>query len=174
MTLSSTGGVVEVTKLTTYTGQDTDPVLSPDGKKVAFSSYRDGDYDIYIMRAAIEGPNNRPVKITKNKGGDGAPDWSPDGTQLAFHGNLNNGPTEIFRMKAVPQSRDNRPVNLSKYAAGYDYFPTWSPDGRQIAFQSDRSGNKDIWRVRATDGANPKNLTNNPAPDEDPSWQPIR
>ena len=124
------------------------------------------------MRAVPEGPTNRPVKITKNKASDGAPEWSPDGTQLAFHSHPNTGVPEIFRMKAAPQSRDNRPVNLSK-SSGYDYYPTWSPDGRQIAFQSDRSGNKEIWRVRATGGANPTNLTNAPALDEDPSWQPL-
>lgn len=76
-------------------------------------------------------------------------------------------------MKAEPQSRDNRPVNLSNNPS-YDYNPTWSPDGKKIAFQSQRTGNFDIYRARASDGANPVNLTSNsPAHDVEPSWQPL-
>ena len=54
-----------------------------------------------------------------------------------------------------------------------DEDPAWSPDGKKIAFQSQRTGNFEIFRIRATDGANPTNLTNHPAHDEQPTWQPI-
>ena len=172
MTLGASGEPVEVKKLTTYTGQDGDPAVSPDGKRLAFSSYRDGDYDIYVMKLAPEGPTNRPVKITNSVKGEGSPEWSPDGRQLAFHGGTANDLAEVFRIKAAPESRDNRRVNLSNNPST-DYNPTWSPDGKKIAFQSQRTGNYDIFRIRATDGANPTNLTNHPAHDEQPSWQPI-
>ena len=168
MTLGATGQAVEVTRLTTYTGQDGDAALSPDGKRVAFSSHRDGDYDVYVMKAAPEGPKNRPVKITRNTADEGGIEWSPDGKQLAFTSNNN---IEVYRMLAAPEGRTNRPVNLSRNSV-VDNAPTWSPDGKKIAFASDRDGDLEIYRMRATDGANPVNLTNNSTLDFDPDWQP--
>jgi dipeptidyl aminopeptidase/acylaminoacyl peptidase len=107
---------------------------------------------------------------------DFSPDWSPDGAQLAFASDR-DGNREIYRMKASPEGSKNRPVNLSKSTAD-DGRPTWSLDGKKIAFQSNRTapdgtGDYDIWRVRATDGANPVNLTNAPGNDTDLTWQPL-
>jgi Tol biopolymer transport system component len=87
MTLGARGEPVEVKKLTTYTGQDGDPPDSPDGRRMAFSSYRDGDYDVYVMKPAPKGPTDGAVKITNSVADEGDVDWSPDGRQLAFHGN---------------------------------------------------------------------------------------
>ena len=55
----------------------------------------------------------------------------------------------------------------------HDFSPNWSPDGKKIAFSTDRDGNREIYRMRASDGANLTNLTNNPALDFQPSWQPL-
>ena len=74
-------------------------------------------------------------------------------------------------MKAAPESSRNRPVNLSKNPAS-DQDPTWSPDGKKIAFVTDRDGNSEIYRMRATDGAQQTNLTKNPALDFQPAWPP--
>jgi len=54
---------------------------------------------------------------------------------------------------------------------GSAYFPSWSPDGSTIAFNSNRSGNHEIWTIRAT-GGTPLQLTNNPANDGRPYWSP--
>ncbi|MDQ3377633.1 MAG: hypothetical protein M3533_12170 [Actinomycetota bacterium] len=176
MSLGTNGQITEQVRLTAHVADDSGAVVSPDGKRIAFTSKRDGDYDVYLMRAAPEGPKNIPVKLTKNAVNDYGPDWSPDGTQLVFNSNR-SGNFEVYRMKVAPEGKTNRPVNLSKNPAD-DTAPTWSPDGKKIAFNSDRPGSDattdlDIWRMRATDGANPTNLTDNAVLDFDPEWQPL-
>ena len=184
-TLGPDSQITELRRLTTNPAMDGSPVISPDGKRVAFVSNRDGDEDIYVMKLAPEGPKNVPVKLTKNTRPDPngppymydfEPDWSPDGTQIAFTSDR-NGNMEIYRMKASPEGRLNKPVNLSK-SPSYDSSAAWSPDGRKIAFSSDRpapDGTTDyeIYRMRATDGANQINLTNDPGQDWYPAWQPL-
>jgi Tol biopolymer transport system component len=177
MTLSANGQVTGLTRITTtQDADDMQPTVSPDGKRLAFVSDRDGDRDIYVMKAAPESATNRPVKLTKSPATDQSPDWSPDGTKLAFMRGESMS-FEVMAMRAAPEGRTNRPVNLSRSPAD-DGYPTWSPDGKKVAFHSNRvapdsTSDYDIWRVRATDGANPTNLTNAPGNDTSPDWQPL-
>jgi Tol biopolymer transport system component len=186
-TLGPDGQTTELIRITRSGADDYMPSISPDGRRLAFVSNRDGDDDVYVMRLAPEGPKNVPVKLTKNTRPDPngppymidwEPDWSPDGTQIVFSSNRSGDSNyEVYRMRAVPEGKTNRPVNLSKSPAD-DGSPTWSPDGKKIAFHSDRAApdgttDYDIWRMRATDGANPINLTNAPGADFYPAWQPL-
>ena len=181
MTKGPDGQTSGLVRLTTSEANDFSPAISPDGKRLLFVSNRDGDEDIYLMRLAPEGPRNPAVKLTKNtrpdpEGApymyDQAPDWSPDGRQIAFSSDR-TGNFEIYRMKAAPEGPTNRPINLTKNPTPFDQDPTWSPDGRKIAFTTTRDGNSEIYSMRATDGTNQTNLTNNPALDFLPAWQPL-
>ena len=53
-----------------------------------------------------------------------------------------------------------------------DILPAFSPAGTQIAFQTNRDGNNEIY-VMNSDGSSPTRLTNNPALDSTPDWQPL-
>jgi WD40 repeat protein len=79
---------------------DMTPSLSPDGKKVAFSSFRrDGNYEIYVINT--DGTNL--TRITNRKESDVSPDWSPDGKKITFAGGLEGGDPHkyyIFSMNA--------------------------------------------------------------------------
>ena len=136
--------------------------------RIAFSSTRDGDAEIYVMDT--DGGNQQ--NLTNNPHADVSPSWSPDGKQIAFmsrrDGHVIDGfPTyEIYAMDADgdnPQNLTNDPHD--------DMSPSWSPDGKRIVFMSRRDGNYEIY-VMDADGSNPQNLTNNPLNDRDPSWSP--
>ncbi|MBI2836667.1 MAG: PD40 domain-containing protein [Chloroflexi bacterium] len=123
------------------------PVLS--NTRIAFSSDRDGNREIYIMNADGSGQ----TRLTNNPAYDADPVWSPDGSKIAFS-SYRDGNREIYVMNA-DGSNQTRLTNNS----AADYGPSWSPDGSKIAFESYRDGNWETWVMNA-DGSNPTQLTN--------------
>jgi Tol biopolymer transport system component len=131
--------------------------------KIAFSSERDGNVEIYVMNA--DGTNQ--VRLTSNGAIDERPSWSPDGTKITFWSNR-DGNREIYVMNAdgsVQMRLTNNPA--------VDQTSPWSPEGTRIAFESDRDGNFEIYTMN-TDGSGQTRLTNNAAFDQHPSWLPFR
>jgi Tol biopolymer transport system component len=82
-----------VTQLTTDPASDFVPDWSPDGARLAFSSTRDGDLEIYLMNA----DGSDVTKLTDNAVADNKPGWSPDGSRIAFH-STRDGNNEIYTM----------------------------------------------------------------------------
>jgi Tol biopolymer transport system component len=161
----------DLTRLTRQAGVERQPSVSPDGKRIAFVSDRDGDFDLYVIEVVPGSKAKRPVKLTDNTTDDSYPDWSPDGKRLSFSSG-EVGERDVYVMKAAPQGRTNRPVNLTD-AAGDDSDPTWSPGGKKLAFVSDRTGDDEIWTMEA-DGTDPTNLTGRPdSQDIQPDWRPL-
>ncbi|MBI4726555.1 PD40 domain-containing protein [candidate division TA06 bacterium] len=126
-----------LTRLTFSPGNDALPVLSPDGTKIAFSSKRDGNPEIYIMDAS----GQNPKRITNNPDLDYMPSFSPDGKSLAYISDR-DGNNEIYLFDL--QSQKERRMTANKFD---DLFPRFSPDGGEIYFLSDRDGRYEIWRL---------------------------
>jgi len=142
---------------------DAQPNWSPDGSRIAFTSNRDGDYEIYTAR-----PDGSHVhQLTVNADFfDGRPNWSPDGKKLAFFSDR-TGNGAIWTMRAD----DGTHLKQITFG-GSDFNPAWSPDGRMMSFASFRTGFADIFTMRAN-GADQTNLTNNPEFGFDCDWQPL-
>jgi hypothetical protein len=146
-------------KLTHVNSNNTSPIWSPDGRKIAFVSDRDGNREVYTMNA----DGNEPINLTQNAAEDWTPTWSPDGKRIAW-ASFRDHNWEIYAMNADGTA----PVRLTNNTAS-DYDPAWSPDGRTIAFVSNRDGNLEIYTMDA-DGKNQKRFTNHPATDQAPAW----
>ena len=135
--------------------------ITPSGGRIAFSSDRDGNYEIYVMDA--DGSNKQ--RLTNNPADDKSPSWSPDGSNIAF-ASYREGNNEIYVMDADGSNQINLTNNLA-----WDYDPSWSPDGARIAFASTRDGIYEIY-VMDADGSNQRRMTNNERLDYTPSWSP--
>lgn len=79
----------------TNVDEDTAPVLSPNGKQIAFMSRREGNWEIYVINADGTGLQ----RLTNDPAEDGLPTWSPDGNAIAFVSNR-GGPWAVWAMTA--------------------------------------------------------------------------
>ncbi len=110
-------------QLTTNPANDVLGAFSPDGDRIVFTSDRTGVGQVYVMDA--NGGN--AVQLTFDpEFKDQVPDWSPDGSQIAFAA---GDPGDILVMDA-----DGSNQHTVVPGATDDFGPTWSPDGAQIAF----------------------------------------
>ena len=160
----------QVFRVTDHAASDESPALSPEGGKVAFVSYRDGNAEIYVLDIASQTLTN----ITENAAADLDPAWSPDGSRLAFASNR-DGDFDIY-VADVNGEGLQKLDELS--AAGYD--DRWPDFGDYdsaglMAFASNRADNWEVYTYSDAEGL--IRLTNNTTPnnvpiDAAPGWGP--
>jgi Tol biopolymer transport system component len=123
--------------------------FSPDGKRIVFSSNRQGAREIWV--SDVTGDN--ALALTQFGGPvPGSARWSPDGREIAFDGRP-AGNSQIFVVSASGGA-----IRQLTHDSTENARPFWSRDGRWIYFASTRSGRSEIWRM-APDGSDPAQVT---------------
>jgi len=158
-TARSDGG--ELRRLTSNGVYTAEAVVSPDGRRVVFTSLVDGDLDIYTMN--VDGSDVR--RLTTTPGYDGGPWWSPDGTQIVYRAHHPADSTELATYRGLLEQRMIRPNRMEIWVmnadgteqrqvtrlGGANFGPSWTPDGRRVIFSSNhrnpRSRNFDLYVV---------------------------
>lgn len=113
-----------------HPSDDGNPIWSPDGRKLAFESGRDGGTEIYVFDLDSGLLRN----ISEHRELDSAPVWSPDSTRIAYLSQRGGiGQIYIYDLGINERFTISQP-----YAPDAD--PAWSPDGERLAFLSYRGG----------------------------------
>ena len=139
------------------------PAFSPDGSRIAYTSYMRDNPDLYVASAG----GGRPKRISKRYGMNTGATWSPDGSRIALTLSKDGNP-EIYVINASSGKIINR-ITKNRHI---DTSPSWSPDGKEIAFVSDRQGSPQIFVVSARGGA-AKRVSKNGSYNTTPSWAPV-
>jgi len=129
-------------KLIASTRQEFNAQYSPDGSRVAFTSDRTGNVEIWVCN----GDGSNPVQLTSLETSSGTSRWFPDGKRIVFD-SQQDGQAEIFVIDwetRVPLRLTNDPSD--------DSTPSVSHDGKWVYFSSTRTGRSEIWRMSAEGG----------------------
>ena len=170
-TVEAIGGVAR--PVTMHEAHDVNPVFSPDGKCLAFSSNRFGQYDVFVVPAV----GGKPRRLTFDSAPDMVTGWTPDGKSVVFSSPRATAYPANAECFTVPvEGGAERKLNL--FEAKEAYF---APTGGAVAFVRGPgawyrrgyrgSSNDDIW-ISAADGANPKPLTTFDGQDSYPMFSP--
>ena len=155
--------------------QDFEADWSPDGRRIAFTSERDGDGEIYTMTP----DGSRVRQLTINDGPfDAEPNWSPDGRKIAFTSGRDAVDATPFQVEIYTMRANGDDQTRLTFDDLSDFLPSWSPDGRRIAFSSFRDAtpenalDSEVFTMRA-DGSHLANLTQSVGSDGGSDWQPL-
>lgn len=143
--MADTSGSI-VKQLTNTPGYDAEATISPDGKKMVFTSVRDGDIELYVMDLK----SGKTTRVTHELGYDGGAWFSPDGKKLIWRASRPQTPEEIKEYKELLAEGLVAPTKMEVYTADIDgknlrketalgqanWAPSYMPDSKRIIFAS--------------------------------------
>ncbi len=145
------------------------PAWSPDGKFITYTSYQEGQPNVFIYDVRTK----RSRRLSTRAGTNGGSSWSHNGSFVAFTG-ARGGDTDLFYV--LPSGGRERTFIMGE---GLDVDPAFSPDGKYLAFVSGRYGNPHIfvsklnWRTDGSVGVSEdKRLTFAGWYNTGPDWSP--
>jgi TolB protein len=175
----------DLRRLTRNDAYDAEATVSPDGKRVVFTSTRDGDIELYTMN--VDGSGVR--RVTRRVGYDGGAFFSPDGKRLVWRAMYPETAADTADYRRLLRQRLVRPSRLELWVADADgsgarqvtrlgaasFAPFFHPDGRRIIFASNhrdpRGRNFDLYLVN-DDGTGLEPVTTSPEFDAFPMFSP--
>lgn len=147
-------------QLTNSPGPDLYPRVSPDGRRIAFVSERDGNAEIYVMNR----DGSEQTRLTNHATEDTLPAWSPDGRRIIFRSSR-GGNADLFIMNA--DGSGVTPVTRTTEREGH---VSWSISDR-LAFNVTLSGRYQLF-TSAIDGSDRLQLTYSEVDEWSPEWSP--
>jgi TolB protein len=176
----------ELKPLTTTSGYDAEATISQDGKKIVFTSMRNGDLDIYTMDA-----NGKHVKqLTHELGYDGGPAFSPDRKWIVYRAYHPKTDQEIAEYKELLKQNQIRPTTLELWIMKADgsgkrqlttlkaasFAPSFFADGKRIIFSTNMGatggmGNFELYAINF-DGTGLERITYSEGFDGFPMFSP--
>ena len=175
----------DVKPLTRTPGYDAEATISPNGRKIVFTSVRDGDLDIYTMD--IDGRNVK--RLTTEVGYDGGPFFSYDSQWIIYRAHHPKTEKDIGDYRALLKDNLIRPTTLEVWIMKADgsqkrqitnngkanFAPYFFPDGKRVIFSSNmddpRGRNFDLYSVNI-DGTGLERITFNDTFDGFPMFTP--
>jgi Tol biopolymer transport system component len=171
--VADTNGTI-TKRLTDTPGYDAEAVVSPAGDRIAFTSIRSGDLDIYSMK--MDGSDIK--QLTNELGYDGGPFYSSDGKRIVYRAYHPSSEAEKTEYKALLAEEKIRPINLQicmmdadgsnkvqlTTNRGTNFAPFMLPDGKRVIFSSNMADtsasalNFDLYLVN-TDGSGLERVT---------------
>jgi Tol biopolymer transport system component len=139
-----------------------DAPMPAGGSRIAFVSARDGNREIYTVKADGTGL----VRLTNDPANDEAPEWSPDGSRIAFISDRSGDGPELYVMNA-----DGSNVVRRTFTGSYTQDPAWSPDGTKIVYSTVSDGSANLWSVHPDVGA-PCLFFTRPGWEAQAAWSP--
>ena len=123
-------------RLTTHPALDYEPVLSPDGRWVVFTSERRGSPDLFVLD--LSDRSRPPALLIESEAMEDQVAFAPSGDEIAFVSTV-SGNADLFRLPFAPgrvqTMADAEPLTTD---TGGDFRPAFSPEGSRLAFSTDR------------------------------------
>ena len=174
-----------VKQLTHSKWYDAEATLSPDGKKMVYTSTKDGDIELYIMD--LESGSEK--RITHAVGYDGGAWFSPDGTKLIWRASRPKSDAEIKEFKDLLSENIVAPTNMEVFISNVDgtnqkqvtklgqanWAPAYMPDSKRIIFASNHEYKRgfpfNLYTINE-DGSNLKKISRDQGFDAFPMFSP--
>lgn len=174
-----------VKQLTNSKAYDAEATLSPDGKKMIYTSTKDGDIDLYIMDLE----SGKEKRITNTLGYDGGAWFSPDGTKLIWRASRPKTDAELKEYKDLLAENLVAPTNMEVWVANADgtnarqvtsygqanWAPAYMPDNKRIIFASNHEYKRgfpfNLYTINE-DGSNLKKISRDKGFDAFPMFSP--
>lgn len=144
------------------------PTFSPDGKKIAFVSNKDGSPKIYVIQIPNPGTNLKDIKatlISKINRENSAPSWSPDGTKIAYC-SLTKGERQIW----VYDFNTNQETQIT-HGPSHKENPSWAPNSLHLVYNSSDSNSSELFIINLNQ-PEATQISFGPGEKRFPNWEP--